>query len=197
MLLLAFDTATPEASVALVRDGELVGERPSRASAILADADALLTAAGVGPRALEGLAVGIGPGSFTGLRVGLAAARGLGIALGIDAAPVSTLAALAVAAPGALPVIDARRGEVFVADAEARVCAPQDVRPEPGQECVGDGAVRYRALLEAAGGVVPPDGDERHRIRARFHAGLATAFGPADELEPLYLRIPDVDKGRA
>jgi tRNA threonylcarbamoyladenosine biosynthesis protein TsaB len=197
MLLLAFDTATPEASVALVRDGELVGERPSRAASILADADALLTSAGVGPRALEALAVGIGPGSFTGLRVGLAAARGLGIALGIEAAPVSTLAALAAGAPGALPVIDARRGEVFVADSEPRVCVPEDVRPEPGQECVGDGAVRYRALLEAAGGVVPPDGDERHRIRARFHAGLATRFGPVDALEPLYLRIPDVDRAGA
>jgi tRNA threonylcarbamoyladenosine biosynthesis protein TsaB len=197
MLLLAFDTATPEASVALVHDGELVGERPSRAASILADADALLTSTGVGPRALEALAVGIGPGSFTGLRVGLAAARGLGIALGIEAAPVSTLASLAAGAPGALPVIDARRGEVFVADPEPRVCAPEDVRPEPGQECVGDGAVRYRALLEAAGGVVPQDGDERHRIRARFHAGLATAFAPADALEPLYLRIPDVDRARA
>src|SRR4051795_9424747 len=197
MLLLAFDTATPEASVALVRDGELVGERPSRAASILADADALLTSAGVGPRALEALAVGIGPGSFTGLRVGLAAARGLGIALGIEAAPVSTLAALAAGAPGALPVIDARRGEVFVADSEPRVCVPEDVRPEPGQECVGDGAVRYRALLEAAGGGVPPDGDERHRIRARFHPGLATRFGPVDALEPLYLRIPDVDRAGA
>src|SRR3954466_15717601 len=199
MLLLAFDTATPEASVALVRDGQLVGERPSRAASILADADALLSSAGVGPRALEALAVGIGPGSFTGLRVGLAAARGLGIALGIEAAPVSTLAALAAGAPGALPVIDARRGEVFVADSEPRVCVPEDVRPEPGQEGVGDGAVRYRALLDAgggvgagavrsrarrgaAGGVVPPDGDERHRIRARFHAGLATRFGPVDAL---------------
>src|SRR3954451_22786782 len=197
MLLLAFDTATPEASVALVRDGELVGERPSRAASILADADALMTSAGVGPRTLEGLAVGIGPGSFTGLRVGLAAARGLGIALAIEAAPVSTLAALAAGAPGALPVIAARRGEVFVSDPEPRVCAPEDVRPAPGQECVGDGAVRYRVLLEAAGAVVPPVADERHRIRARFHAGLATAFAAADALEPLYLRIPDVDEARA
>src|SRR4051812_34833158 len=197
MLLLAFDTATPEASVALVRDGELVGERPSRAASILADAEALLTSAGFGPRALEALAVGIGPGSFTGLRVGLAAARGLGIALGIEAAPVSSLAALAAGAPGALPVIDARRGELFVADPEPRVCAPEDVRPERGQECVGAGAPRYRALLGGAGAVVPPEGDGRHRTRARFPAGLATDFGPADALEPLYLRLPDVDRARA
>jgi tRNA threonylcarbamoyl adenosine modification protein YeaZ len=197
MLVLAFDTATPDASVALVRDGELLGERPSTAATVLADADALLTSTGLGPRALEALAVGIGPGSFTGLRVGVAAARGLGIALGIDAAPVSSLAALAAAEPGVLPLIDARRGEVYVADPEPRVCAPEDVRPGGAQVCVGDGAVRYRTLLEAAGGVVPPDDSELHRIRARFHASLATDFGPADALEPLYLRVPDVDRARA
>jgi tRNA threonylcarbamoyladenosine biosynthesis protein TsaB len=77
------------------------------------------------------------------------------------------------------------------------VCAPGDVRPEPGQLCVGDGAVRYRAELEAAGALVPPDDDARHRVRARFHAALATDFGAADALEPLYLRLPDVDKAVA
>ena len=194
MLVLAFDTATPEASVALVSDGQVLGERSGRAAALLALADELVREAGLTPSALEALAVGIGPGSFTGVRVGLAAARGLGLALGIPAAGVSSLAALAAAAPGALPVIDARRGEVFVDGGEPRVCLPQDVRPAPEQLCVGDGASRYRAELEAAGAVVPPDESELHRIRARFHAQLAADFGPADELEPLYLRIPDVDR---
>jgi tRNA threonylcarbamoyladenosine biosynthesis protein TsaB len=197
MLVLSFDTATPDASVALVRDGELLGERSGRAAALLAAADALLSEAGLGPADLDRLVVGTGPGSFTGLRVGLAAARGLALALELPAAGVSSLAALAAAAPGALPVIDARRNEVFVGAGEPRVSAPLDVRPEPGQLCVGDGAVRYRAELEAAGGVVPADGDERHRIRARFLVPLARDFGEADALEPLYLRVPDVDKAPA
>jgi tRNA threonylcarbamoyladenosine biosynthesis protein TsaB len=110
---------------------------------------------------------------------------------------VSSLAALAAASPGALPVIDARRNEVFVDAGEPRVCAPTDVAPEPGRLCVGDGAVRYRAELEAAGATVPPDGSELHRIRARFHAALATDFGSGEALEPLYLRVPDVEKGQA
>jgi tRNA threonylcarbamoyladenosine biosynthesis protein TsaB len=194
MLVLAFDTATAEASVALVRDGTLLGERATRAAAVLAEADALLAAAGLGPRSLDALAVGVGPGSFTGIRVGIAAARGLGIALGIEAAPVSTLATLAAGAPGALPVIDARRGEVFVADPEPRACAPAEVRLEPGRQCVGDGAVRYRAELEAAGALVPPDASELHRVRARFLPALAGVFGPTDALAPLYLRVPDVDR---
>jgi tRNA threonylcarbamoyladenosine biosynthesis protein TsaB len=84
-----------------------------------------------------------------------------------------------------------------VDDGEPRVCAPSDLRPAEGRLCVGDGAVRYRAELEAAGGVVPADGSELHRIRAHFHAALATEFGAADELEPLYLRLPDVHKAPA
>jgi tRNA threonylcarbamoyladenosine biosynthesis protein TsaB len=194
MLVLSFDTATADASVALLRDGELLGERSGRASALLAAADGLLAEAGLGPAALDRLVVGIGPGSFTGLRVGLAAARGLALARDLPTAGVSSLAALAAAAPGALPVIDARRNEVFVDDDAPRVCVPADVRPAPGQLCIGDGAIRYRGELEAAGGVVPPDDSELHRIRARFHAALATDFGAADALEPLYLRVPDVDK---
>jgi tRNA threonylcarbamoyladenosine biosynthesis protein TsaB len=197
MLVLSFDTATAEASVALLRDGALLGERGTRAAALLAAADELLREAGAGPRDLDRLVVGIGPGSFTGLRVGLAAARGLALGRELPTAGVSSLAALAAAAPGALPVIDARRGEVFVDDGEPRVSAPADVSPEAGQLCVGDGAVRYRAELEAAGGVVGPDESELHRIRAQFHAALAVDFGAADALEPLYLRLPDVDKARA
>jgi len=59
---------------------------------------------------------------------------------------------------------------------------------------VGDGALRYRELLEQKGAVVPPEGDDRHRPRARFHAQLARDFGPVEEIEPLYLRVPDAVK---
>jgi tRNA threonylcarbamoyl adenosine modification protein YeaZ len=191
MLILAFDTATDVATSALVGDGEVLGERTSRAVTLLEDVDALLRQAGTHTRDVEALAVGIGPGSFTGVRIGLSTARGLALALDIPVAGVSTLAALAAGAPGAVPVIDARRREVFV---PGRVVAPGELDIEAGRTYIGSGAVRYRDLLEAAGAEIPPDGDERHLPRARFHAQLARDFGPAEQVEPLYLRLPDADK---
>ncbi len=38
---------------------------------------------------------------------------------------------------------------------------------------------------------MPPDADERHVPRARFHALLAGEFGPVELVEPLYVRLPD------
>lgn len=192
MLILAFDTATDRATSAIVGDGEVLGERVSRASTLLEDVDALLRQAGAHAGDIDTLAVGLGPGSFTGTRIGLATARGLAIALDVRVAGVSTLDALAAGAPGALAVIDARRGEVFVPG--PRVLPPAGLAVRPGALCVGDGAVRYRGLLEAAGAVVPPDEDERHLPRARFHALLARDFGPAELAEPIYVRLPDAER---
>ena len=192
MLTLAFDTATSVATAALVGDGTVLGERVSRAVAVLEASDDLLREAAVERTDLTALAVGTGPGSFTGLRLGLAAARGLAFALDLQVAGVSTLDALAAGAPGAVPVIDAGRREVFtLRDGEPVVCSPQEV---DAVLCVGDGAVRYRSVLEERGAEIPPDKDERHLPRARFHAELARDFGPADNVEPLYLRVPDAEQ---
>jgi len=192
VLTLAFDTATSVATAALVGDGTVLGERVSRAVAVLEASDDLLREAAVERTDLTALAVGTGPGSFTGLRLGLAAARGLAFALDLQVAGVSTLDALAAGAPGAVPVIDAGRREVFtLRDGEPVVCSPQEV---DAVLCVGDGAVRYRSVLEERGAEIPPDKDERHLPRARFHAELARDFGPADNVEPLYLRVPDAEQ---
>lgn len=196
MLAVAFDTATDVATSALVWDGEVLGEQRSRPVSVLEDVDALLRRGGVRATQLEGVVVGTGPGSFTGLRMGLACARALSLSLEVPVAGVSTLAALAAGSPGALPVIDARRGEVFVLDGDARVCRPEEVAAS-GRLIVGDGAVRYRVTFEEHGGEVPADEDEAHVPRARFHAQLAERFGAAEEVEPIYLRVPDAKKARA
>lgn len=191
MLILAFDSATEVATSALVADGELLAERRSIPRTLLEDVDALLRDSRVGADDIDALAVGTGPGSFTSTRIGLAVAQGLGLALGVPACGVSTLDALAAGAPGALPVIDARRREVFVPG--PRAVAPVELELAPGTTCVGDGACRYRAVLEARGAFVPPDDSELHVPRALFHADLASSFGPADAIAPIYVRAPDAD----
>jgi tRNA threonylcarbamoyladenosine biosynthesis protein TsaB len=198
VLTLAFDTATEVATSALVDDGEVLGERLSRAVTLLEDVDALLRQGGASAADVDLLAVGTGPGSFTGVRIGLATARGLALALGVPAAGVSTLDALGAGAPGSVPVIDARRREVFaLVDGEARVLAPSELDLPAGTVCIGDGAVRYRGVLEQRGLAVPPDDDDRHVPRARFHAALAGEPGPAEAIEPIYLRVPDAERSRS
>jgi tRNA threonylcarbamoyladenosine biosynthesis protein TsaB len=182
------------ATTALVRDGAVLGERASVPIRVLEDVDALLRDAGIEPRDLDGIVVGTGPGSFTGVRLGLGAVRGLAFALDVPVAGVSTLQALAAGAPDAVPVIDAKRREVFVEQDGAIVALPAALFEAPGRTCVGDGALRYRAHLEATGAIVPPDDDERHMPRARFHVALAGEFGPAERVEPVYVRAPDADR---
>jgi tRNA threonylcarbamoyladenosine biosynthesis protein TsaB len=194
-VILAFDTATTVATSALVRDGEVLGERASRAVRILDDIDALLTEAGLERDHLTRIVVGTGPGSYTGLRVGLITARTLSFALGVPLAGVSTLAALAAGAPGVVPVIDGRRGEIFsLVAGEPTVLRPEELEVRPGVTCVGDGSVRYRDVLERAGAEVPPDGSALHVPWARHHAGLAADFGPPDTVDPIYLRLPDAER---
>jgi tRNA threonylcarbamoyladenosine biosynthesis protein TsaB len=195
MLILAFDTATSVTTSALVDDGEVLGERTSRPLTLLEDVDALLRQAGARAGSIDGIAVGRGPGSFTSTRIGLAYARGLSLALDLPVAGVSTLDALAAGADGAYAIIDARRGEVFVPGPE--VVAPDALSVRPGTLCVGDGARLYRGVLEEMGASVPEDDDRLHVPRACFHAALATDFGPAEGVEPIYVRAPDAERALA
>lgn len=187
--LLAFDTATSVTSCALVRDGELLGERLTTPRALLAAADGLLREAGIEPPALDGVVVGVGPGSFTSIRMGLATARGLALALGLDGAGVSSFEAFA----GGEPVVDAKRGEVFVREG-ARAPEQFDVA---GRVLVGDGAVRYRTIFEAAGASIPPDDNSAHAPHAHLLVAHVQSFGPVDRIEPMYLREPDAKPSAA
>ncbi len=191
MLILAFDTATDVATSAIVADGTTVAERVSRAQLLLADVDEMLGGAGLHAADLNGIVVGTGPGSFTGMRIGLSVARGLGLALDLPVAGVTTLDALAAGVANAYPVIDARRGEVFVPGPAA--VRPEDLAPPDGGVCVGSGARKYRELLVDRGADVPPDDSILHLPRAALHASLASHFGPADMVEPVYVRLPDAE----
>jgi tRNA threonylcarbamoyladenosine biosynthesis protein TsaB len=197
VLILAFDTATNVATSALVEDEETLGERVGLPGRLLEDVDKLFAGADAQPTELRRIVAGTGPGSFTSLRMGLAAARALALALDVEVAGVSTLEALASGAPGALPVIDARRREVFtLVDGDPVAIGPDRLSNSllQGRICVGDGAVRYREILEAAGAEIPADESELHVPRAVLHTKLARDFGPAELVQPIYVRAPDADR---
>jgi tRNA threonylcarbamoyladenosine biosynthesis protein TsaB len=103
--LLAIDTATSHAVVAVERAGGLpsvaswpAGQR--HGEELLTAIERLLGGAGVEPGALGGIVVGTGPGAFTGLRVGLATAKGLAHALGLPIVGIATATALLARAEG-------------------------------------------------------------------------------------------------
>ena len=195
MLTLAFDTATDAASCALVRDRDVLGERPSRAGRILHDIDEVLAGAGVEPAELDGIVVGTGPGSYTGLRMGLVTARTLAFSLGIPVAGVSTLDALAAGSPGEPPCPRcAPRGGLYPrwpgsTDASVRMISSSRrarprwatvrcaTRPPPGFRCA---RAAGREPRTCALGASP-------RL-------LASNFGPPEAAEPIYLRAPDAER---
>ena len=218
---LGLDTSTAELSVALT-DGEAVlGERqvgpdergrPRHARALLPAIEDVL--AGGDWHDVERVAVGVGPGTHTGLRIGVATARALAQARGLPVRAVSSLAALAAGADDEperprLAVIDAKRGEAFAAlhDPDGREVWPAGVGPpeelaerlrelDRAPLAVGDGSVRFREQLEAAGAVVPADDDPAHVVRARHICRLAAAAPDEHDVQPNYLRRPDAELWR-
>ena len=121
MLTLALDTSANTASVALARDGVIIGNIRLNAGlthsqTLLPAVDSLLTLTGVSRDNLDKIAVCTGPGSFTGLRIGVAAAKGLAMALGVKVVPLATLQTIAAAKPASgntYACIEARRGTVY------------------------------------------------------------------------------------
>jgi tRNA threonylcarbamoyladenosine biosynthesis protein TsaB len=215
--LLGLDTSTPAASAAVLRDDgvafevapppERLQSPPAHAAELMPAVAEAMERAEVDWGDLDAIAVGVGPGTFTGLRIGIATARALATAADLPLRRVSSLAALAAGIDNLvrLPLIDARRGEVFAAlyEGEREFWPPLAVRPEDLIEqlgnasatplAAGDGSIRFRGMLEEAGIPVEPDHSEAHVVRALNICRLGE--GAPDEspeaVLPEYLREPD------
>jgi tRNA threonylcarbamoyladenosine biosynthesis protein TsaB len=181
--LLAFDTSTPTARVALVSPaGECLVLREKTAARhsanLLGLVDEILRSASVGVGELCAIACGAGPGSFTGLRVGMAVAKGLALPTALPLVLLSSLDALAcdlaAAAPGAnllLPCIDAGKGQVYARLYDVR----SGTAPRAQGEC--DWVLAPDALCRsmcdtAAGGQVRVGGTGVDRYVGVFHASF-------------------------
>lgn len=130
MNVLAFDTTRRVGSLALLLDDvvvETVGvEAPDGFGSVLfGEIDELLGRHGVALAGMDAFAAASGPGSFTGIRVGLSAAKALAEVHGKPVVAVSNLKAIAAAGEGDLrvPLLDARRGELFAGGFDAALNA--------------------------------------------------------------------------
>jgi tRNA threonylcarbamoyladenosine biosynthesis protein TsaB len=226
VLVLAVESATELAGVALAEEAGVIAtatvSRGRRHAESIAPAVEFVCArAGTPVRDIDGICVDVGPGLFTGLRVGIGTAKALAFALGIPAVPVTSLEILARALAGAgagagtllVPVVDAKRGEVFSAVfrvddeteveqvAEEHLCSPEELAAcvsKLGEPFVlaGDGALRYSEMLRALRGATvastalssPPVGVLAAIGVARLGAGLGLE---AAEIAPRYLREAD------
>ncbi|HEX6940319.1 MAG TPA: tRNA (adenosine(37)-N6)-threonylcarbamoyltransferase complex dimerization subunit type 1 TsaB [Longimicrobiales bacterium] len=220
---LAIDTSTALGSVAVGRADALlaevvVGVSTRHSESLLPAIDFALRSAGLEPRALGGVVVAGGPGSFTGVRVAAATAKGFVRALGVPLFAYSGLLALAAAAgageTAVCALFDARRGEVyagcwrFPGDGAVEVVMPPRAAPveqvvrelaAAAPRYVGEGALRYRARIEAAGGRVAPGHQAAPRAGALLWLadvapGAGTVADPRS-WEPEYIRAAGAERG--
>jgi len=154
-IMLAMDTATATLTVAAARGGRLLGERNSHGERnhsmfLLPAIRELLESLGVTPRDLGGIAVGRGPGSYTGVRIGVSAAKTMAWSLGLPVYDVSTLEAMALGGLArcrlsgrepvwVVPLLDARRGQVFTGCFAAAGPAGDGILPAGWMRLAEDG----------------------------------------------------------
>jgi len=223
-VLLALETSAERGGVALFEGETLLGEadvaeRERHAASLLVCLDRLLARVGRPLAEIDSIALAIGPGSFTGLRIGLATALGLTFGTTRTLVPVPTLAALAVQAQVSglvVPLLDARRGEVYAGlyDSSGNAllrdaCASVGdwVTVLPAREPIallGSGAQLYRAKLEAElGSRARFLSDSAGTLRARsvgvlgHRLALAGAARPPEQVELRYLRRAEAEAKRS
>lgn len=179
-------------------------------------------AVGVGPGTFTGLRIGIASAHALARArnldlVGVCSLRALALAAHGSAPPPGR---------GVLALIDARRGELFGAGwpsgadprTETPLVGPSVLEPaaldgtltvlgqrpellgagDPGLLVVGDGAVKFRSVLQRSGAMVPDDRVALHRVSALSHCVLAADMtpGPPAAVLPEYLRLADAEIAR-
>jgi tRNA threonylcarbamoyladenosine biosynthesis protein TsaB len=135
--LLALDTSTEYLSLALMKGDETftfdINAGQMHSQIILPQLQALLDAAAIQLKDLQGITFGAGPGSFTGVRIAAGVVQGLGFGANLPVVSICTLLALAEAsgAEKVIACLDARMGEVYHAAYE-RVAGEWHVVIEAG-----------------------------------------------------------------
>ena len=196
-MILALDTSTPACTAALfAADGHVFASRDEIIGRGHAERLVPLIADMLGGHMPSQLLVGVGPGSFTGLRIAIAAAQGLGIGWDVPVCGMSSLALLAVGAPGDGPVAAALaggHGELFVQQFRRDHFRPtSDMLNMPA----GEAAAAIDAPLVVGTGAEALVAARGHGEALPFLPSAANALKLPPKLrrldpKPLYARAPD------
>jgi tRNA threonylcarbamoyl adenosine modification protein YeaZ len=222
-MLLAIDTSTDSAGLALVQDGRTLAEATWRCGQnhsveLLPRLTQLLKEAKAELQSISCILVAKGPGSFNGLRVGLSTAKGLAFSLDIPIIGVSSLELEARQHAETelpiCPVFNAGRGDIATAlyrkkDSEWRQLTPEHITTvaaldsEITEKTLFCGeylpliADELRKKLKAKA-VIAPDKPRRASLLAELAKERIKAedYDHPATLQPLYLRRPAITQRR-
>lgn len=171
-LILNLETATTNCSVSIAKDGSTLAIKEhntpnySHSEQLHVFIQEVLAEASISFSELEAIAISKGPGSYTGLRIGVSAAKGLCFSLDIPLIAVATLKSMATQLTSdemdfIVPLLDARRMEVYSRVFDARFKEVRDTRAEIIDErsfetylskgkvlLLGSGAEKCKEVLE-------------------------------------------------
>ena len=186
MRVLAIDTSSNVATVAVMEDELLLGEyilnhKKTHSQKIMTMIEQILSELELTVQDIDIFAAAIGPGSFTGLRIGVATVKALSHATGKTVVSVGTLEALAYNVPYAehiiVPIMDARRDNVFTASY---------IWDEGFKEIGEPEAISIDECLESCGEFLDTifvgDGVKVHREYIKEKLGDKAIFPPANAL---------------
>ena len=193
MTILALEFSSEQRSVALAREGVVLAEacelggRDTKAFALI---EKVLAAAKIVREEIEMIVVGLGPGSYTGIRAAIAVAQGWQLARGVKLLGISSAECLAAQAQGIFGrmnvVIDAQRGEFYLATWEISAAARAEIAP---LKIVAAAEIETRKLAGeiCVGPAAEPVLFPSAAMLARLAVGRSD-FVAGEDLSPIYLR---------
>lgn len=218
MKILAVECSAGPASVAITEGDKVLAHsfknlKLTHSETLLPLVEETLKGAGLTLNDIDAFAVAAGPGSFTGVRIGIALIKGLALPKNTPVAEVSTLAAMAALHKGTdcllCPVMDARCNQVY--NALFRISGGEITRLTPDRALLCDEL--KKELEENYLGekiIIMGDGtnvffpyakdfakmaDEKLLFQDAVGVAMAAAeFKPPQEINPIYLRLPQAER---
>lgn len=212
-LILNIETSTKVCSVSLGLNGQLVAIKEESSDQYIHSEklnlfiEELFTQVDYTIKDLSAVCVTKGPGSYTGLRIGVSCAKGLCYALDI---PLISINSLDVLAKGFIeentinedteivPMIDARRMEVFTAtytalgviseDISAKIIDANSFNKAHKKVLIGDGAEKCKEVISSNITIENYLSSSRGMVKNSFEKFSKKQFEDVAYFEPYYLK---------